>query len=94
MTYQELKEYYRTLVVCQSELCWPFEKEVADQPVRKLINTFRKEMKRVEDELDQLEIEEHLLSADELNALVEKKIRSTGRMLIDKHIGALTELAK
>lgn len=45
-------------------------------------------------QLNTMDRREHLLSADELNALVEEEIRNTGRKLIDKHIGALTELAK
>lgn len=56
MTYLELRNYYRTLVTCHSELCWLFEKEIAEPPVRNLIKTFREEMQRVEQELDKKDI--------------------------------------
>ena len=54
---QELREYYRTLVTCHNELCWLFEKELADPPVRRLLRIFREEMQRVEDEIDEKEAE-------------------------------------
>lgn len=57
MEYQELKEYYRTLVTCHSELCWMFEKDIAEPQVRNLVKTFREEMQRVEEELDKKDAE-------------------------------------
>lgn len=55
MNYQDLIEYYRTLVECHSELCWLFEKNFKEPPVRNLVKSFREEMERVEKELDMLE---------------------------------------
>lgn len=51
----ELREYYRILVTCHSELCWLFEKEITEPQVRNLVKTFREEMQRVEEELDKKE---------------------------------------
>ena len=69
MNHQELKEYYRTLVTCHSELCWLFEKEIAEPQVRNLIRTFREEMARVEGELDKTD---SFLSEEKMSKL--KKI--------------------
>lgn len=66
MNDQELREYYRTLMVCHSELCWLFEKDIAEPQVRRLIKIFREEMQRVEDELDQLEIGEAVLNTQKV----------------------------
>ena len=52
---KDLIEYYRTLVECHSELCWLFEKNFKEPPVRNLVKAFREEMERVEKELDMLE---------------------------------------
>lgn len=45
-------------------------------------------------QLNSMDKRERLLSADELNVLVDEEIRNTGRKLIDRHIGALETLAK
>lgn len=51
----ELREYYRTLVTCHSELCWLYAKEITEPQTRNLVRVFREEMECVEKELDILE---------------------------------------
>lgn len=63
---EELREYYRTLVVCHSELCWLFEKNITEPQVRNLVKTFREEMHRVENALDKNEKERELEESEKL----------------------------